>query len=131
MRRAEVTGAGNSGHGKAPAANLGWAEARSMTSRGTSRAAHARWALRALWPVLLARGGRAAALEAEVSRLAWPQTKRPFCIGVAGATASGKTTVVNEIVRLLDHEHVASITQAVDSTSCPLSFMKPTAALTA
>ena len=93
-----------------------------MASRGTSRAARSRWALRALWPVLLARGGRAAALEAEVGRLAWPQTKRPFCIGVAGATASGKTTVVNEIVRLLDHEHVASITQAANRTSCPRSF---------
>ena len=36
---------------------------------------------------------------------------RPFCIGVAGATASGKSSVVSEIVRLLDHDHVCSITQ--------------------
>ena len=38
--------------------------------------------------------------------------RRPFCIGVAGATASGKTSVVAEIVRLLDAEgRVATITQ--------------------
>jgi len=36
---------------------------------------------------------------------------QPFVIGVAGATASGKSSVVAEIVRLLDHEHVCSITQ--------------------
>ena len=37
---------------------------------------------------------------------------RPFCIGVAGATASGKSSVVEEIVRLLDAEgRVASVTQ--------------------
>ena len=37
---------------------------------------------------------------------------RPFCIGVAGATASGKSSVVSEIVRLLDAEgRVASVTQ--------------------
>ena len=37
--------------------------------------------------------------------------KRPFVIGVAGATASGKTTVVAEIVRLLDaEERVATLT---------------------
>jgi uridine kinase len=37
--------------------------------------------------------------------------QKPFCIGVGGATASGKSSVVEEIVRLLDHEDVASITQ--------------------
>lgn len=37
---------------------------------------------------------------------------RPFCIGVGGATASGKSSVVEEIVRLLDAEgRVTSITQ--------------------
>lgn len=36
---------------------------------------------------------------------------RPFFIGVGGASASGKTCVVDEIVRLLDHESVAAITQ--------------------
>ena len=36
----------------------------------------------------------------------------PFCIGVAGATASGKSSVVAEVVRLLDAEgRVASVTQ--------------------
>ena len=40
------------------------------------------------------------------------QVQRPFCIGVAGATASGKSSVVQEIVRLLDaEERVASVTQ--------------------
>ena len=40
------------------------------------------------------------------------QGQRPFCIGVAGATASGKSSVVEEIVRLLDAEgRVASVTQ--------------------
>ena len=36
---------------------------------------------------------------------------RPFCVGVAGGTASGKSSVVSEVVRLLSHERVASITQ--------------------
>ena len=37
---------------------------------------------------------------------------KPFCIGVAGATASGKTSVVAEIIRLLDAEgRVAAVTQ--------------------
>ena len=37
---------------------------------------------------------------------------RPFVIGVAGATASGKSSVVAEVVRLLDaEERVASVTQ--------------------
>ena len=36
---------------------------------------------------------------------------RPFTIGVAGGTASGKSSVVSEVVRLLSHERVASITQ--------------------
>jgi len=40
-----------------------------------------------------------------------PQSS-PFCIGVAGATASGKSSVVAEVVRLLDAEgRVASVTQ--------------------
>lgn len=38
-------------------------------------------------------------------------SKRPFCIGVAGATASGKSSVVTEIIRLLNHDSVVSITQ--------------------
>jgi len=38
--------------------------------------------------------------------------QRPFCVGVAGATASGKSSVVAEIVRILDaEERVASVTQ--------------------
>mmetsp|Transcript_31492 Transcript_31492/g.82283 ORF Transcript_31492/g.82283 Transcript_31492/m.82283 type:complete len:256 (+) Transcript_31492:33-800(+) len=47
-------------------------------------------------------------------RLGGPPTGRgsqPFIIGVAGATASGKSSVVREIVRLLDHDDVCSITQ--------------------
>ena len=37
---------------------------------------------------------------------------QPFCIGVAGATASGKSSVVQEVVRLLNAEgRVASVTQ--------------------
>lgn len=40
-----------------------------------------------------------------------PAARPPFVVGVAGATASGKTSVVAEIVRALDHERVASITQ--------------------
>ena len=37
---------------------------------------------------------------------------KPFCIGVAGATASGKSSVVSEVVRLLDAEdRVCSVTQ--------------------
>ena len=39
------------------------------------------------------------------------KSQQPFCIGVAGATASGKSSVVAEVVRLLDHDDVASITQ--------------------
>ena len=36
----------------------------------------------------------------------------PFCIGVAGATASGKSSVVAEVVKMLDAEgRVASVTQ--------------------
>ena len=39
-------------------------------------------------------------------------TTRPFCIGVAGATASGKSSVVAEVVRLLNAEgRVVSVTQ--------------------
>ena len=49
-------------------------------------------------------------LHALVAGLQAP-TRQPFIIGVAGATASGKSSVVAEIVRLLDHEDVCSITQ--------------------
>ena len=35
---------------------------------------------------------------------------RPFFIGVAGGTASGKTSVVDKVVRALRHESVVSIT---------------------
>lgn len=36
--------------------------------------------------------------------------QRPFFIGVAGGTASGKTSVVDKVVRALRHESVVSIT---------------------
>ena len=36
---------------------------------------------------------------------------QPLVVGVAGGTASGKSSVVSEVVRLLSHERVASITQ--------------------
>lgn len=40
------------------------------------------------------------------------ERQQPFCIGVAGATASGKSSVVAEVVRLLNAEgRVASVTQ--------------------
>ena len=52
------------------------------------------------------------ALWSAVAALHAPTVHRqPFIIGVAGATASGKSSVVAEIVRLLDHDHVCSITQ--------------------
>lgn len=39
-------------------------------------------------------------------------SSQPFCIGVAGATASGKSSVVEEVVRLLNAEgRVVSVTQ--------------------
>ena len=40
-----------------------------------------------------------------------PKTKQePFFIGVAGGTASGKTSVVDKVVKALRHESVVSIT---------------------
>ena len=36
--------------------------------------------------------------------------QRPFFIGVAGGTASGKTSVVDKVVKALRHESVVSIT---------------------
>lgn len=46
-----------------------------------------------------------------VAGMQMPKTKQePFFIGVAGGTASGKTSVVDKVVRALRHESVVSIT---------------------
>ena len=71
---------------------------------------------RALLALLLSQSlGDAAAALQQPSHHAAPKPtllQRPFCIGVAGATASGKSSVVKEIVRLLNAEdRVASVTQ--------------------
>lgn len=46
-----------------------------------------------------------------VGGMQMPNTKQePFFIGVAGGTASGKTSVVDKVVKALRHESVVSIT---------------------
>ena len=46
-----------------------------------------------------------------VAGMQMPKTKQePFFIGVAGGTASGKTSVVDKVVKALRHESVVSIT---------------------
>lgn len=45
--------------------------------------------------------------------------KRPFIIGVCGGTASGKTSVCEDILRKLENQRVVIISQ--DSFYCPLS----------
>ena len=59
---------------------------------------------------LAAGGGQAH--HNELQHRASSQQSGPFCIGVAGATASGKSSVVHEVVRLLNAAgRVASVTQ--------------------
>jgi len=46
-----------------------------------------------------------------VGGMQMPNAKQePFFIGVAGGTASGKTSVVDKVVKALRHESVVSIT---------------------
>ena len=60
--------------------------------------------------MLLAACAPLAALQHHIST-STAKRGQPFIIGVAGATASGKSSVVAEIVRLLNHDDVCSITQ--------------------
>lgn len=64
--------------------------------------------------------------------------KIPFCIGVAGASASGKSSVVARVIELVSSHHVAAITQdcfyrnlkddeRVQANACNYNFDHPNA----
>ena len=71
-----------------------------------------------------------------------PTTQEPFFIGVTGGTASGKTSVVDKVVKALGHESVVSITmdcfyrdltdaERERANACDFDFDHPNAVSTA
>jgi uridine kinase len=50
-------------------------------------------------------------MERDVATLDNTERKKTLCIGVAGGTGSGKTTVAREIVRRVGHERIVNLNQ--------------------